>query len=85
MLKANVFVFNFCPLHAVLTLIFSLWSVQADTKINAKDIHYLFCFCFALFSFGRKRECHYSNPVIKILGTFFQPYSQLIIALYIVQ
>lgn len=77
--------------NAVLTLIFSLSSVQADTKMNAKDnfictVHYLFCFCFAFLSFGqRKGVSLYSNPVIKILGTFFQLYSQLIIALYIVE
>lgn len=75
--------------NAVLTLIFSLSSVQADTKINAKDIctvHYLFCFCFAFLSFGQKKGVSlYSNPVFKILGTFFQLYSQLIIALYIVE
>ena len=77
--------------NAVLILIFSLSSVQADTKINAKDnftctVHYLFCFCFAFLSFGKRKGVSlYSNPVIKILGTFFQLYSQLIIALYIVE
>ena len=91
-LKKNLKIEKNSPMlnaNAVLTLIFSLSSVQADTKINAKDIctvHYLFCFYFAFLSFGqRKGVSLYSNPVVKILGTLFQLYSQLIIALYIVE